>query len=90
MTELLLPPSDGECMAGYDQGVHNHLVHAGGLDGLTLFDNEGPILTLAQTRSEPAVDAHGDILNRAGRVPHLVHQYDRKQSLFKMIRKRFA
>lgn len=90
MTGLLLPPSTGECMAGYDQGVHNFLVHTGGLDNLTLFDNEGPILTLAQTRGEPAVDARGDVLNRAGRVPRLVHQYDRKPSLFKMIRERFA
>jgi hypothetical protein len=90
MTKLLLPPSTGECMAGYDQGVHNHLVHAGGLDGLALFDNAGPILTLAQTSGEPALDARGDVLNRAGRVPHLVHQYDRKPSLFRMIRERFA
>ncbi|MGE4420770.1 MAG: hypothetical protein AB7D39_00570 [Pseudodesulfovibrio sp.] len=90
MTGLLLPPSTGECMAGYDQGVHNHLVHTGGLDGLTLFDNAGPILTLAQTRGEPALDARGEVLNRAGRVAHMVHQYDRKPSLFKMIRERFA
>ncbi|XXJ20542.1 hypothetical protein ACR42D_13605 [Desulfovibrio caledoniensis] len=90
MTERLLPPTTGECMAGYDQGVHNHLVHTGGLDGLTLYDNDGPILTLAQTRGEPTVNGHGEILNRAGRVPGLVHQYDRKPSLFKMIRERFA
>jgi hypothetical protein len=90
MTGLLLPPSTGECMAGYDQGIHNHLVHTGAVDGLTLYDNDGPILTLAQTRGEPSLDARGQILNRAGRVPHLVHQYDRKPSLFKMIRERFA
>lgn len=90
MTGLLLPPSTGECMAGYDQGIHNHLIHTDGLENLTLFDNDGPILTLAQTRGEPAVNARGEILNQAGRVPHMVHQYDRKPSLFKMIRERFA
>ncbi|WP_319584236.1 hypothetical protein [uncultured Pseudodesulfovibrio sp.] len=90
MTGLLLPPSTGECMAGYDQGIHNHLVHTGRINDLTLYDNDGPILTLAQTRGEPAVNAHGEVLNEAGRVPHLVHQYDRKSSLFKMIRERFA
>jgi hypothetical protein len=90
MTEHLLPPSTGECMAGYDQGVHNHLIHTGELGDPVLFDNEGPILTLAQTRGEPETDVRGQVLNRAGRVPHLVHQYDRKPSLFKMIRKRFA
>jgi hypothetical protein len=90
MTGLLLPPSTGECMAGYDQGVHNHLVHTGKIPELTLYDNAGPILTLAQTRGEPAVSAQGEVLNQAGCVSHLIHQYDRKPSLFKMIRERFA
>lgn len=90
MTGRLLPPSVGECMAGYDQGVHNHLIHTGALDGPTLFDNAGPILTLAQTRGEPTVNGRGEVLNRAGRTAHLLHQYDRKPLLFKMIRERFA
>ena len=90
MTELLLPPPTGECMAGYDQGVHNHLIHTGALDRLTLFDNAGPILTLAQTRGEPPVNEMGEVLNEAGRPAHMIHQYDRKPSLFKMIRERYA
>ncbi|EGB14373.1 hypothetical protein DND132_1160 [Pseudodesulfovibrio mercurii] len=90
MTGRLLPPSTGECMAGYDQGVHNYLIHTGALGDPTLFDNTGPILTLAQTRGEPEVNGRGEVLNRAGRVAHLIHQYDRKPSLFRMIRERFA
>lgn len=91
MTGLLVPPTKGECMAGYDQGIHNHLIHTGRIPRLTLFDNhDGPILTLAQTRGEPAVSENGRILNAAGRVPPIVHQYDRKPSLFKLIREQYA
>lgn len=88
MTRLLHPPATGKGMAGYDQGVHNHLLHSGQVTA-SLHDNAGPILTLAQTQGEPAVDGQGRILNEAG-VPALaVHQYDRKPALFKRVRADF-
>ncbi|MCJ2163326.1 hypothetical protein [Pseudodesulfovibrio sp. S3] len=90
MTDRLTPPTLGERMAGYDQGVHNHLLHTGQIPNLTLHDNTGPILTLAQTREEPIVDAQGYVLNDAGKRPHMVHQYDRKPGLFQHLRGRFA
>ncbi|BCS87951.1 hypothetical protein [Pseudodesulfovibrio sediminis] len=77
-------------MAGYDQAIHNMLIHTGRLDNMTLFDNSGPILTLGQTQGEPAQDAEGYILNDVGEQAHLVHQYDRKPALFNAIRKQFA
>ncbi|MBG0790455.1 MAG: hypothetical protein H0S80_08180 [Desulfovibrionaceae bacterium] len=89
MTELLDPPTTGECMAGYDQGIHNYLIHTGRV-AAALHDNDGPVLTLAQTRGEPRMDADGRVLNEAGRPAHIVHQYDRKPSLFQHIRHRFA
>ncbi|MGE4192855.1 MAG: hypothetical protein AB7E51_05655 [Pseudodesulfovibrio sp.] len=89
MSELLVPPTGGECMAGYDQGVHNHLIHTGAIPGVRLTGGEGPVLTLAQTRGEPRTDADGNVLTATGRIAHVVHQYDRKPGLFEIVRKRF-
>lgn len=85
----LLPFEGGERMAGYDQGVHNVLVHTGGIDA-TLHDNAGPIMTLGYTRGEPDTDREGWVLNETGERAHIVHQYDRKPNLFKTIRQRDA
>ena len=90
LTARLLPFHGGERMAGYDQGVHNVLIHTGALDGPALHDNDGPILTLGYTRGEPATDDDGQVLNGRGEPAFIVHQYDRKPELFSMIRKRFA
>ena len=90
MTGLLDPPTTGERMAGYDQGAHNLLVHTGRLGHVTLHDNSGPVLTLAQTRGEPRADAKGRVLNEAGVPAHMVHQYDRKPALFRRIRDDFS
>ncbi|WP_461208356.1 hypothetical protein [Desulfocurvus sp. DL9XJH121] len=91
LTALLTPFDPGrEAMAGYDQGVHNHLLHTGRLAGARVTDNAGPILTLGYRRGEPDVDGQGRVLNDAGAVPLLVHQYDRKPALHGMLRRRYA
>lgn len=90
MIGRLYPPTTGERMAGYDQGVHNMLIHAGKLAHVTLHDNSGPILTLAQTKDEPRVDADGLVLNEADEPVHMVHQYDRKPNLFRRVRDELA
>lgn len=77
-------------MAGYDQGVHNHLLHTGQLPEVTCHDNSGPILTLAMKPSAPAIDAEGRILNDNGDPAVIVHQYDRKPDLFATLRQRYA
>lgn len=82
------PPPTG--MAGYDQGVHNHLLHGGHLPRVTTHDNTGPILTLGYKATPPDIDARGDILNDAGLPAVMVHQYDRMPELFRMVRARYA
>lgn len=90
MTDNLISFEGGERMAGYDQGVHNWLVHTGQIPVLTMHENSDPILTLGYTQGEPALDREGDIRNEAGERIHIVHQYDRKPALFKTIRSKYA
>lgn len=87
LTGLMLPYKAGrKMMAGYDQGVHNHLLHNGQLAGAVATDNTGPILTLAYKQDDPALDTEGRILNDVGVPACIVHQYDRKPALFKHVR----
>lgn len=90
LTAALVPFTDSERMAGYDQGVHNVLIHTGRLAGVELHDNSGPVLTLGYTKGEPSLDDDGFVLNEQGERAVIVHQYDRKQQLFKAVRARFA
>lgn len=90
MTRLLLPFTPAAHMAGYDQGVHNHLLHAGLVPDVTFHDNAGPILTLGWKKEAPAVDAQGDILNEAGKPALIAHQYDRHPALLARVRARYA
>ncbi|MFP4316751.1 MAG: hypothetical protein ACLFQR_11070 [Desulfovibrionales bacterium] len=89
LTERLLPFTPGKRMAGYDQAVHNRLLHAGQLDPVQMHDNTGPILTLGYKQELAMVNASGDILNDAGEPAVIVHQYDRMKPLFDHVRQRF-
>lgn len=89
----LEPFTPGDHMAGYDQGVHNHLLHQGLLapcGNVAVMDNTGPILTLGYREGEPECDAHGVVLGDGPTPPVMVHQYDRKPELFRAIRQRHA
>lgn len=90
MTGHFLPFAGGECMGGFDQGVHNVLIHTGQLSDVTLHENGEPILTLGYYAGEPSVNAAGEVLNDRGEVAHVVHQYDRKPELFRHVREQFA
>ncbi len=90
MTAGLTPFKPGKRMAGYDQAVHNLLVHTGRLQDVTLHDNAGPILTLGYVRRKPEKDPDGFVLNMAGKPAHMVHQYDRKPELHKALQKRYC
>lgn len=91
LTALLAPYEPGRpMMAGYDQGVHNHLLHTGRLVGAVATDNAGPVLTLGYRRGDPDLDPAGNILNDAGGIPLIVHQYDRKPALHALVRARWA
>ncbi len=85
----LLPFTPAPRMAGYDQAVHNHLLHAGLVPKATLHENGFPVLTLGNTPDEPAV--RGDVaLGPNWETPLIVHQYDRKPALFRRIRAMYA
>jgi len=90
LTSAMAPFAGGERMAGFDQGVHNVLVHTGAMGRVDLTDNAGPILTLGYTEGEPRLDADGFVLNESGERAAIVHQYDRKPGLFRRIREKFA
>jgi hypothetical protein len=90
MIALLLPFTPAAHMAGYDQGVHNQLLHAGAIPDATVYDSAGPILTLGWRKEPPTQDAAGNILNDAGQPAAIVHQYDRHPGLHKAVRERFA
>lgn len=98
MLPLLATFSPAPRMAGYDQGVHNHLLHTGALAAqapVTVLDNTGPILTLGYTEGEPAVDGQGRVLcaplpGGAPAPAAIVHQYDRKPGLHATVRARYA
>lgn len=68
---------------GYDQGVHNHLVWSGAFPQAELLENgRGPVLTLhGVPEPELTADAHGELVDDAGRVVPVLHQYDRHPKL---------
>jgi hypothetical protein len=80
MTRHLLPRVG---LIGYDQGVHNFLVHTGALPDLTRYENwNGPVLTLGTI--DPAVvhfSPEGLLKNRNGDIINVIHQYDRQPTL---------
>ncbi len=69
--------------AAGDQGVHNYLLRAGLLSDVTLHENRGgPVMTLGPMQmSDLRLDHHGAVLNDAGAVVPILHQYDRISEL---------
>lgn len=91
MCDALLPFTPAPGMAGYDQGVHNHLIRRGALGEMRLTDNVGgPILTLGYKATQPQCDGDGRIRCDDGTPAVIVHQYDRMPGLFADIRARYA
>jgi hypothetical protein len=80
-----LPPDlrANNYMAGYDQGVVNRLCHAGRVPALTLHAYAAArVLHLGNAPAGAvARDARGEVVNEAGEVAALVHQYDRHPAL---------
>lgn len=89
---MLLPfePPEARGMAGYDQAVHNLLLHEGAPCDVTAFHNDSPVLTLGRLSAPPGLDASGDVLNEGGEPAHIVHQYDRHPALFARMRRRWG
>lgn len=74
MEKHLLPPINA---IGYDQGIHNYLVHHDLLLDIRRYDNiTGPVLTMGYLES-CRKDSQGLYLNKSGVIPNVLHQYDR-------------
>lgn len=89
MCSGLLPFTPGVRMAGYDQGLHNHLLRRGVFEKVKVHDNAGPVLTLGYRKEGAAMNAAGDMLGENGATPLVVHQYDRHPALFRAVRERW-
>lgn len=76
---------------GVDQGVHNWLYWTGALAGFTAIPNfQGPILTLhGMPETEVPLDDHGQVIDHAGRIVPLLHQYDRHPELCQRVLQRW-
>ena len=73
-------------MGPHDQGIHNALIQDGRLPQAQVVPNEqGRVLTLGRMKS-PRVDDDGLLLNVDGRVPAVVHQWDRHPQLVPQLR----
>jgi hypothetical protein len=67
-------------LIGYDQGVHNYLLHHGMLGSPIQYSNgKGPVMTMQYMKSWNV--AEGKILNEDGSIVPVLHQYDRYFSL---------
>jgi hypothetical protein len=75
-----------------DQAVHNYLVYIEKIKPVSFSDNEtGPIMTVAlEDENNIVINENDQILLMNGKVASIVHQYDRKSSLVKMISTRYG
>lgn len=69
---------------GMDQGVHNWLFHTGRLPGFQAVENfHGPVLTMHGLPSAALrTDASGRLIDPAGQLIPVLHQYDRHPGIF--------
>jgi len=75
-----------------DQAVHNYVVRLG-LPATPAFhtNEDGPVLTLYHVPpDEVLIDAEGNVRNRAGDMPSVLHQYDRHPRLVTWVNDRFG
>lgn len=83
-TQILLPPPTEELgkIEGYDQGVHNWLLHNGYFSRVaSIFvyeNNDGPVCTLpGMDRNDIVFDSENRILNKNGSVVNIIHGLDK-------------
>lgn len=83
---------------GVDQGMHNYFVFGGGLtaalggaaDRLHVISNEEGWIATVQSMPTIQRDYAGRVLNAAGQIVALVHQYDRSAALKEQYRAQFT
>ena len=79
--------------ATFDQGAVNCIIYDKKIfnDCVIIKDNHGPVMTIGLTKTKKLVlDNEDNILNFDGQVAAVVHQYDRKSSIFQKMKKKFA
>ena len=83
-----------EHVAGCDQAVANYLLYNDKLfnDILLVSDNKtGHVMTIGITEPEDVkLDAEGRVLNGEGKIAAVVHQYDRKPEVIKVVLKKYS
>ena len=75
-----------------DQGIVNCLIYDKKIlnNYLIAKDNHGPIMTIGLTKREKIfIDKDNNILNYDGQIAAVIHQYDRKLDITKMINMKF-
>jgi hypothetical protein len=76
---------------GIEQGMHNYIVHAKLIEGISCFSSEdGPVFTIgAGYTGNLQQDSSGHFLNRKNEIIHAIHQYDRYAQLKEYFDKKF-
>ena len=76
-----------------EQGIGNYLIYYEKIlkDFIIKSDNFGPIMTIGITKSSNInLDSNDNILNFMGEIASVIHQYDRKHDIMKMVSKKFG
>ena len=76
-----------------EQGIANYMFYHDKLfsDILVKSDNFGPVMTIGITnRQNIVLDQQNNILNFAGEIASVIHQYDRKRDIVEKIIKKFC
>lgn len=77
---------------GIDQGVHNYLIHKGELGNIRLAENGDGVFTMywSIAYSEVFVLDGGFIGDTQGRIPAVLHQYNRSDALAGLLRQKWG
>ena len=88
-SEMRQPRYSDACLQ-HDQAFHNWLLWAGKLSPVRAWSNEaGPVTTVGWPEHLYR-DRFGRVLNRAGELVHIVHQYDRRKRLLASLGRRYT
>lgn len=80
-------------LEGLDQGIHNYLLHSNTWHGkVRIFPNEqGPVMTFGHKNPETVLfNEDGQVINEAGAVLNVLHQYDRHPELTARLLARYS
>ena len=76
-----------------EQGIFNYLIYNDKIfkDYIVKSDNYGPIMTIGLTElNKIHLDSKNNILNFKSEIAAVIHQYDRKQDIVKIVINKFC